>query len=55
MSKFKGRLDTYVYNLPGNDKTCISCKEWRGRSALFECPKQGLVHRAQLMPCHNPK
>lgn len=54
MSKFRGHksLADYVYSLPGNESTCISCKQWDTREALFECPKGGLVHRAQMMPCH---
>lgn len=55
MSKFKGKLHEHVYSLPGNDKTCRGCRHWLGAGALYDCPKGGLVHRAQIMRCYEPK
>lgn len=55
MSRFKGfkNLADYIDSAPGNPHTCIGCDVWKGTGCVFNCPKGGLVHRAQVMKCHS--
>lgn len=55
MSRFRGHksLADYVESLPGDSRTCVGCAMWQGSSKFFDCPKGGLVHRAQVMRCHS--
>lgn len=53
MSKFRGSLADYVYAASGNERTCKGCAVWDSEEPLFDCPKGGLVHRAEVRNCHS--
>lgn len=55
MGRFRGfkNLADYIDSAPGNPHTCVGCDMWDSKDNIFDCPKGGLVHKAQVMKCHS--